>query len=76
VLEQHDGVPFTQEEAEGALEAANSATPNELYDAGIKGTQASIILERRPWASLAAVAGTTNIGPITMNKLRELGATF
>jgi hypothetical protein len=75
-LESYDGVPFTEEEVEGALEAANVATPAEIDDAGIKGTQASIILTGRPWMSLAAIADTTNIGPVTMNKLRELGAAF
>ncbi len=72
----YDGVPFTQEEAEGALEAANDATLQELNAAGIKGAQASIIMNGRPWPSLSAVAGTLNIGPATMNKLRELGRDF
>ena len=75
-LEYYDGVPFTAAEVQGALRASNEATLAELDEAGIKGTQAKIIVQGRTWHSLAAVADTTGIGPITMNKLRTLGASF
>jgi hypothetical protein len=72
----HDGVPFTTQEAAAALDAANLATADELGDAGIKGTQAAIIIDGRTWPSLAVIAETYNIGPVTMANLRDLGATF
>jgi len=72
----HDGVPFTPAQEAGALRAANLATAAQLGGAGITGTQQSIILGGRIWSSLAAVAGTTGIGPVTMTRLRTLGETF
>lgn len=75
-LEFHDGVGFTEAEAEGALRAANLAEVAELNDVGITGAQASILVDGRTWFSLASVASTTNIGPRTMEKLRTLSASF
>jgi hypothetical protein len=74
--EVHDGVPFTTQQAAAALDAANLASSDELADGGIKGTQAAIIIDGRTWPSLAAIADTYNIGPVTMARLRDLGAAF
>ena len=71
-----DGIAFTQTQADASLRACNRATSDQLGAAGITGAQASIITSGRTWSSLGAVAGTTNIGPITMEKLRALGAGF
>ena len=72
----YDGVPFTADQAAGALRACNQASTTALSGAGITGAQASIIVNGRTWATLAAVAATQNIGPATMEKLRALGAAF
>jgi hypothetical protein len=72
----YDGVPFTAEQAAGALSACNVATPLQLSGAGVTGAQQSIITGGRTWPSLIAVANTLNIGPATMEKLRALSSAF
>ena len=72
----YDGVPFTAEQAAGALRACNYASSSALGAAAITGAQQSIILGGRTWSSLSAVANTTNIGPATMEKLRALSASY
>ena len=71
-----DGVPFTAAQAAAALRAANLATTAQLAGAGITGSPQSIVVRGRPWASLAAVAGTTGIGEATMTRLRDLAGSF
>jgi hypothetical protein len=72
-LVYYDDVPFTAAQAEGALRAANTATPAQLGSAGITGTQQSIIVGGRPWSTLSLVASRAGIGATTMEKLRALG---
>ena len=73
---KYDGVEFTNLEAARALAAANDANRDALSSAGIAGAQANIILEGRPWLSLAQVAETSGIGTLTMERLRTLGQAY
>jgi hypothetical protein len=75
-LEVYDGVAFSHVEAARALAAANQAAPAALASAGVATTQASAIGAGRPWASLAAVASKPGIGPVTVTRLKTLGASF
>lgn len=75
-LEVYDGVAFTHLDAARALAAANQADLATLATANIRGAQANLLLSRRPWPSLEAVAKTTGIGPLTMARLRTLGDLY
>lgn len=72
-LEVYDGVAFTHVEAARALLAAKEANFDALSSVGIYGAQANTIIAGRPWDSLAEVAATPGIGPLTMKRLRTLG---
>lgn len=74
--ETYDGVVFTTDEGARALAAANGATPGDLEGGSITGAQATVIVAGRPWASLAGVSAAHGIGPMTMSRLRDLGAAW
>ena len=64
-----DGVVFDAELASRALDFANSADESALRGAGIAGRQVRVLLDGRPFASIAAVGATPFIGPKTMQAL-------
>ncbi|MDP2315248.1 MAG: PEGA domain-containing protein, partial [Pseudomonadota bacterium] len=65
-----DGVRFTGPEAAAAGRFINTATHGELLGAGIAPRQVSIILERRPFSDVAALAETPFIGDKTLESIR------
>ena len=72
-LEVYDNVAFTHQEAASALAAANNADRDMFESIGIRGWQQNLLMEGRWFSSLETVADTTGIGPLTMQRLRDLG---
>ncbi|RLB65063.1 MAG: hypothetical protein DRI90_03035 [Deltaproteobacteria bacterium] len=68
----YDGVEFDEATAQTALEIANLATAEQLAAGGITTTPRNIIINNRPWASLAAIADFSGIGPATMQALKTM----
>jgi DNA uptake protein ComE-like DNA-binding protein len=66
-----DGVTFTAAQAAAALRLANESTRSELLALGIAPRQASVILEKRPFADVGAMAATPFIGEKTLEHLRD-----
>ncbi|NMO20380.1 hypothetical protein HPC49_41515 [Pyxidicoccus fallax] len=65
-----DGITFDEPTAVTALDLANQATYAQLTSHGVAGAQANDLIAGRPYTSLAAVAATDGIGPVTMNALK------
>jgi DNA uptake protein ComE-like DNA-binding protein len=72
----YDGVDFSDAEAATALEVANAANADQLADAGITTAPRNVLLDNRPWATLATVADFSGIGPSTMQRLKDMVATW
>ena len=65
-----DDVRFTGAEAAAAVRWVNAATRQELLDAGIAAHQVNILLEKRPFADVAAMAATPFIGEKTVEAVK------
>jgi len=71
-----DGVAFDATTAAVALEIANGATHDQLTGpGGMWTTGADRIIDARPHATLAGVAGTSGVGTVTMQALHDYAAS-
>jgi hypothetical protein len=65
-----DNVRFTGEEAAAGARFVNGASHSELLGAGVAPRQVAIILEKRPFTDVAALAETPFIGDKTIEAIR------
>lgn len=68
----YDGVTFSDAEAATALEIVNTASAEQLTAGGVSTTPRNVILDNRPWASLAALADFSGIGTATMQAVKNM----
>jgi hypothetical protein len=66
-----DDVRFTGAEAAASVRWVNTATRQELLDAGIAPHQVNILVEKRPFADVAAMAATPFIGEKTVEAVKS-----
>ena len=66
-----DGVAFTAAEAEATLRYLNSATAEQIREAGVVAHQTNLIVAGRPWASVEAFGATPQIGEKTVRAVYE-----
>jgi hypothetical protein len=66
-----DEVPFTPAQADRTLTFVNTATDAQLRDAGVYDKGVTIILTKRPFASMDAFAATYQIGTKTVEAVRD-----
>jgi hypothetical protein len=68
----YDGVSFTEAEADVVLEIANRASRDTLdVDVGLDADAATNIVDARPIADMAALAGVPQVGASTLQKLKD-----
>jgi len=67
-----DSVSFEAHEAADALEIANHATYEQLTAGGVYASGARAIIDNRPYDDLSEVAGTSGVGPSTMQALKSM----
>jgi hypothetical protein len=71
-----DGVEFSAEEEQTALEISNEASEAQLTAGGVPSSTRSTILSNRPYTNLSSLSETTGIGRSTMQAIKDMIATW
>lgn len=70
----YDSVVFTAAEEAKALDICNTAGYSQI--SSLTSAAKTVVYERRPWVSLAAVAAAPNVGTAALTALKKLAATW